>query len=272
MNYSVLMAVWAEDDPEMLKVAIDSCLVAKDDSAEFILVADGPLSPQLDQVVNSYSSIRVIRLADNVGLARALNFGLNFCNSKFIMRADADDISTEDRFVEQLRLLEDGYDIVSSYIYELSERQIINRNLRDKVIKKIPINGNSLFIYSLFRNPINHNSVAYRKEKIIKLGGYPELYLKEDYGLWIKAINNRLNIKNTSEIHVLASAGHQLIKRRRGAKYLGSEIELFLFRIHYEPKILLPITFLALLLRLVIFVSPAFLHSLVVNKFLRSQK
>ena len=52
----------------------------------------------------------------------------------------------------------------------------------------------------LFRNPINHPTVAFLKESIIKLdGGYRNCPLYEDYDLWIRAFNSGLKFKNIAE-------------------------------------------------------------------------
>ena len=39
-------------------------------------------------------------------------------------------------------------------------------------------------------------TVFYKTKIVKKLGGYPNLYLKEDYGLWCKMIGSGAKVKN----------------------------------------------------------------------------
>ena len=54
MEYSVLMSVYAKDQPDFLRTAIDSMLCQTVPPAQFVLVCDGPLTPALDEVIESY--------------------------------------------------------------------------------------------------------------------------------------------------------------------------------------------------------------------------
>ena len=67
-QYSVLMSVYQKEKPEYFKAALDSMIQQTIPPAEVVLVCDGPLTKELDQVITGYEQsqpeFHVIRLAD----------------------------------------------------------------------------------------------------------------------------------------------------------------------------------------------------------------
>ena len=85
MKYSVVMSVYAKDNPEWLKQAIDSLLNQTIQPDEIVIVEDGPLTLQLNVVMSQYKNSRIIsivRLKKNQGLGNALNIGIEY--AKFL--------------------------------------------------------------------------------------------------------------------------------------------------------------------------------------------
>ena len=76
------------------------------------------------------------------------------------------------------------------------------------------------------RNPFNHMSVAFRRNLALKLGGYPKIELREDYGLWASMLASGAKSKNIKDILVHASAGNKMFKRRKGGAIINAEITL----------------------------------------------
>ena len=228
-NFDVLMAVYIGDKIETFQNAVESVLKNTIKPNNFIIVADGPLEPAIDdylQVIEyEYTHVRLYRLQHNVGLAEALNFGLNKCQSELVFRADADDVNLPNRFDLQLReFQEKKCDILGGQILE------IDPLTGDQRLKRVPESVQSIRSYARFRNPVNHMSVLFKKSKIIELGGYPLIPLKEDYALWLKAMSNDLILMNSNQIYVKARAGSSMLKRRRNSKSIYSEFTLFRFR------------------------------------------
>ena len=56
-QYSVLMSVYEKEQPEYLQQSIQSMLVQTVPTDDFIIVCDGPLTPELDHVLHSFSQI-----------------------------------------------------------------------------------------------------------------------------------------------------------------------------------------------------------------------
>lgn len=55
-KYSVLMPLYKNDNPEWLKLAIDSMLNQTIPPSEFVIVVDGPIPDTLKNIVEVYKS------------------------------------------------------------------------------------------------------------------------------------------------------------------------------------------------------------------------
>ena len=94
-------------------------------------------------------------------------------------------------------------------------------------IKKVPLTNEEIYKYTKFRSPINQPTVMFKKNDILKIGGYEELYLMEDYLLWIKAVENKLKLCNVPEILVNMRVNDKFFIRRSGYKYFKSNKNIF---------------------------------------------
>lgn len=222
-NFSVLMSFYLNDKPELLRKALDSIFQNSIVPSEIILIQDGPVGAELTAVISSYSSkdiLKITVLKENVGLARALNIGLGLISNPYTFRADADDYNMPDRFIKQLKFLEDGVALVGSSILE------VDAHGKNIAIRTAP--ANEIEIKKLIgrRNPFNHMSVAFKTDVVIAVGGYPNIYLKEDYALWAKIVARGYKVANLDDILVRATAGRDMYRRRGGILYVQSEIEM----------------------------------------------
>src|SRR5690606_13551936 len=87
-----------------------------------ILVVDGPVSNEINNVISRYKKyygFRPIFLTENVGLAKALNIGIRQTTCDLIARTDSDDFCEPDRFKSQLSLIDEGFDVVGGAIREI---------------------------------------------------------------------------------------------------------------------------------------------------------
>lgn len=266
-DFSVLMAVYAADDAHLLEIAIDSIYANTILPAKTILVVDGPVPALLDfviqQCVKKYS-LEVIRLPENRGLAYALNAGLRFIKTTWVARADPDDFNLPSRFETQMTILGQGYDIVGSQIIE------VDKMGRKIAIRKTPTSYDQIISFMRHRNPFNHMTVVFRRSFVVEVGGYPDVYLKEDYALWATMIAHGARAANSPDVLVKATAGIGMYARRGGVKYIKSEFELQHYLVNMGCKSILS----ALLdggLRSLIFSLPASLRGKFYQFFLRSR-
>lgn len=172
-EYSVLMSVYAKENPEYLRESIESIWNQTVKTNDFWVVCDGPLTKELDAVLEENQKahkevFHLLRLKENVGLGRALNEGLKCCKNEAVARMDSDDIACKDRCEKQLRVLEEGIDIVSGTVVEF-EKDI----LHCKAKRTLPLSKEEILKFAGRRNPFNHPCVMYRKEAVEKCRRIP---------------------------------------------------------------------------------------------------
>ena len=106
-KYSVLMSVYYKENPEWFRSSIASIFAQTVQPAEFILIEDGPLTPELDSVAEQYKSqypdvFKIVALNKNGGLGPALRLGIEQCSNEFIARMDSDDYCEPNRIEKEL--------------------------------------------------------------------------------------------------------------------------------------------------------------------------
>ena len=228
IRYSVLMAVYIKETAEHLELAIKSMLNQTVKTNDFVLVKDGPLIPELDKVINKYSTMypglfNIIELDKNMGLGYALKVGVEHCKNEWIARMDSDDFSIPERCEKQLELIrkKSNLDIVGSSIIEFSG-YIGNV----QAYNHLPETNEEIHEYAKRRCPFSHPSLMIRKSKILEVGNYREYHLCEDYELWTRMLANGAQCYNINEYLVYIRVDENFYKRRGGIKYLKSILSL----------------------------------------------
>lgn len=223
-KFTVLMSVYFKENPEYFDLSLRSNLLDQTLTPdEFVLVCDGELTPELDNVVWKYKNLfpevfKVYR-KENGGLGKALNFGLPKCSNSLIARSDSDDVCDPTRFEKQVSFMSKHSDIgvVGSYIDEfVSDWRMPYRT------KTMPLTHDELFQMAKLRNPLNHMTVMMRKEEIIRIGSYRHVPYAEDYELWVRAIINGIKIANLGEVLVHARTGNGMVQRRGSKETIKS--------------------------------------------------
>lgn len=194
---------------------------------EVILVVDGPVSNEIDNVIKNYQKkyifLRVIRLEENGGLGNALKIATESAKYNLIARMDSDDISLPNRFEEQLKyfMLHPTIDVVGGDIEEFinDESNIVGR-------RRVPQKNDEIREYMKKRCAFNHMSVMYKKTTIQAVGGYQDWFWNEDYFLWIRMWLNNAEFANTGTTLVKVRVGKEMYQRRGGNKYFQSEKKL----------------------------------------------
>lgn len=209
---------------------------------EIVLVKDGPLTPELNEVVlkwqsNLEDSLVIIALEDNVGLGKALNIGLSHCSNEWVFRMDTDDICLPDRFEKQTSFLikNPDIDILSGQVIEFDTTE-------DNITgyKKVPLTHKEIIKFSETRNPFNHMAVAYKKSVVESVGGYQHHAYMEDYNLWLRVLAAGYKSANLNDTLVKVRAGTEMITRRSGKQYIESEWQLFKLKKDLHCQSILP--------------------------------
>ncbi|KHF38712.1 glycosyltransferase [Halalkalibacter okhensis] len=228
MPFSVLMSIYYKDNPTHLEEAINSIIVQTMPPAEIVLVIDGEVPHELENVIASYENnwgklFKIVRLSTNKGLGNALEVGVKASSFDIVARMDSDDVSIESRFEKQVGCLLEhpDIDIVGSYISEFEHD--INNVVSTR---KVPTNDKEIKKFAKSRNPFNHMTVVFRKSSVLKSGNYKEMLWFEDYYLWARMIANGCKMLNIPESLVYARVDNGFILRRGGKRYLLNEIKL----------------------------------------------
>lgn len=225
-EYSVLMSVYARDNPLFFRQSVESIFSQSIKPSEFILVIDGPVDSELSEEIESLKNRFNIKLAPiekNVGLAKALNFGLEFCTNEIVARMDSDDIAFPNRIETQLNLMENsGADIISAPVLEF-DGSIDNITAK----KYLPKTHEEILKYARKRNPFNHPAVMFKKSVILENGGYSDYTYFEDYELFVRCLLNGAKGENSSEPLLYMRAGNGMYKRRGGRAYVGYTLRFY---------------------------------------------
>lgn len=224
MPLSVLMSVYFKEKTEYLEACLQSLDEQTLKADEVVLVQDGPISSDLKAIIERFrESLNIVSvpLDENVGLACALNEGLKFCTHELVGRMDADDIAVPDRFAKQVAFMQANSDIAASsgFIEEFNDAgEVLSQ-------RALPLEHDALVKFAKKRSPLSHPAVIYRKQAVLSMGGYPELY-PEDYLLWVKLIQSGYKIANMPDVLVKMRTGEGFITRR-GWKFLKGELRIY---------------------------------------------
>ena len=269
MNYSVLMPVYYKEKPSFLERSIVSIMEQTIKPDDFVIVCDGPLTPELDEILlkssRKYNCINVVRKEKNEGIGSALRDGLLLTKNEIVMRMDSDDVCLKQRAEIQLPLM-DEYELVGSSIseFENSENNIIGYRVVPKTQKEIEK-------FAKRRNPFNHPSVMFKKSTILKAGNYQTLLYVEDYFLWVRVLLQKSKVANINEPLVNMRSGLSMRSRRSGKVYRQSIKKLRKFML--DNKMISHLRYFGLLIEQTLFLLiPAKIKEHLYGAFLRKKK
>ena len=263
------MSVYEKEKPEHLEAAVQSMLrqtVATDD---FVIVCDGPLTAELDAVLERYeaqnpSVLHLIRLPENIGTGAALNVGIAHCKNELIAKMDSDDISVCNRCERQLREFakNDRLTVVGGFILEFTDdpHKPVSRRL-------VPCDYEAIRRYARRRQPFNNTTVMYRKSAVQHVGGYKAMMRGEDYDLYVRMLHENDFCENIGDDLVFVRIRDKKTDRRTSrATYCGFiKTRWYALRLGFSS----PWDFLvACAAQTIVFLAPPFLQDLIYKKIL----
>lgn len=211
-KYSVLMSLYKKENPEYLRIAIDSMLNQTVAPDEIVLVEDGPLTDELYAVLDEYPMLHRVKNEINLGLGLALNVGLKECRNELVARMDTDDCSKPERCEKQLQIfLEKPYlAIVGSHIDEFVDD--ISNVISQRIV---PITYEEIFKFAKKRSAFNHPAVMYSKTAVLENNGYADLKRNQDVDLFGRMLFNGYKAENIDEALLWFRSSDELAKRRK---------------------------------------------------------
>lgn len=211
-KYSVLMSLYKKENPEYLRIAIDSMLNQTVAPDEIVLVEDGPLTDELYAVLDDYPILHRIKNEKNLGLGLALNVGLKECRNELVARMDTDDCSKPERCEKQLqRFLEKPYlAIVGSHIDEFigDTSNVISQRI-------VPTTSEEIYKFAKKRSAFNHPTVMYSKTAVLENNGYANLKRNQDVDLFGRMQFKGYKAENIDEALLWFRSSDELAKRRK---------------------------------------------------------
>lgn len=237
MEFSVVMAVYRNDKPEIFARALDSVTtLQRRQPDEVVIVVDGPVPAAIDAIIKGAVSrqpslFKVIRFEQNRGHGKARRVGVEQARYPIIACMDADDISLPDRFEKQIGYLEahPECDVVGGQIAEFIENE-------DNVVayRKVPCHHEEIIRHLKARCPFNQMTVCMQRSSVIKSGNYLDWFCNEDYYLWVRMALQGCHFANLPDILVNVRVGAEMYARRGGWKYFRSEERLQRYMLRHD--------------------------------------
>lgn len=224
--FSIITSIYKNDKPEFVRVSLDSMLINQTiKPTEIVLVRDGLVPVTLEAVLIEYETrypdvFNIIRLEQNGGLGNALKLGVETAKYDIVARMDSDDICLPNRFELQLKYMElhPNVDIIGGQMTEFIDTP-------DNIIGKriVPCTNDEIYNFMKNRCALNHVTVMFRKEAVLKAGNYQDWFWNEDYYLWVRMMIAKCKFANVPNVLVNVRSGADQYARRGGRKYYESE-------------------------------------------------
>lgn len=174
-DYSVLMSVYIKERPDFFEESMKSIQRQTIQPKEVILVKDGPISKQLQTIIDDYKKVMNIvelGLLVNKGLGIALKIGTEKVSTDWIFRMDSDDISVPNRAEIQLKevIKTPNIAVIGGQLSEFTGdcNNIIGHRI-------VPLKKDDIIKFIKFRSPFNHPTVMINKKILDSVGGMRSL-------------------------------------------------------------------------------------------------
>lgn len=177
------------------------------DPCEIVIVDDGSEQEDLQEELTDLGvetprgiAVRVIHLPKNLGVAGALNAGLQECQNPLVARFDSDDIMLSGRLGAQYAVMSRDHEVscLSTGLNYLREAPGSEQGwVRDPNVVAHPERITREIAKSSFWF-MNHPTVMMRKEHVLRAGGYDSSLrgYSEDYELWIRMLLKGMALRN----------------------------------------------------------------------------
>ncbi len=272
-KYSVLMSIYHKEKTEFFITSIESMLEQTVKPDEIVIVKDGPLTQELDQVIDKYKNqepemFTIVVLEKNLGLGLALNEGLKRCRNELVARMDTDDISVKNRCELQIEEFNKNPKLCivgawTNEFYDEPENIVTSRIVPEK--------HKDIMKFSKRRSPFNHPTVMYKKSAVLACGGYHDVLRKEDIDLFVRMLHNDCLSMNIPSPLLLFRSNGDNFKRRKAWVNCKSYISVIytFWRAGYSNVFDMLYVIVS---QILMFISPIWLLKIISNRFLRKKQ
>jgi len=268
---TVLLNVWGGDALRSIRRSTASILAQTLQPTELIIVADGPLDGEVDEFLKSLNGetsvpIRILQVDQPTGLWNARNVGLRESNTELVALQDADDVMHPQRLeiqVTEMNLCQ--IDVLGSDAFEFDDRSGVITGCRQS-----PHNQDQLIRKLLINNPFNHSTVMLRRSSVLECGGYRNVYLAEDYDLWLRMASTGSKFRIGENVVECLAVNSKFLDRRGGWKFMRSELLLNkVIKQEFSPRLVFRLARLSV--RILYRLGPKYLRSKVNSRVLSNR-
>ncbi len=168
---------------ETIRSAAGSTLRALPRDAELLVVDDGSTDDSTEVLAGlGDRRIRVVSSPRSLGVAGAINLGLESVDSELLGRMDADDVCLPWRFARQLQRV--GKHCDASFGQVLTFRRTPPRL---GMFTPVPISAEAMPFHLVIFNPVAHPTMLATTQAIRDVGGWHTVPA-EDYDLWMRLV------------------------------------------------------------------------------------
>lgn len=170
---------------DRLQSAIASCLAQTFQDFELVFVANGPRHASVGDQVRSWfgHDPRLVVLSTEMRhLTFSLDLGLHHARAPLVARLDGDDVARPGRLAAQVAFMNEHPEVVvlgSAYEIVSPEGHVLQR-------VEPPLADAAIRAAMLWRNPLCHPAVMFRRAEVLAVGGYLGGIHAQDYDLWLR--------------------------------------------------------------------------------------
>lgn len=175
---------------ESLKAAIASVTSQSYQNIEIIVVDDNACpewNQKVEAVIKEFENIIYIQNSENQGSANTRNIGISASKGEYITFLDDDDLYLPEKIYHQLKYMIDetaDFSITDLFLYNKNNK-IVDKRIRNYIKDNSP---DSLLKYHLVYHLTGTDTMMFRRDYLIKIGGFPPIDIGDEFYLMKEAI------------------------------------------------------------------------------------
>lgn len=190
------------EEPHIVRASFES--ISSQTFADFeCIVIDESTNPELAEACRTFCAADprfiYIHPMERLGLPKSLNMAISMARGQLIARFDSDDVCMPDRLALQVAFM-----LAHPEIWVVGGAlEIINNEGEIVAHRCYPQTSSAITKGMQLTTTIAHPTVMYRKEAILRHGGYnPNFRFAEDLDLWLRWMNEGLLFGNIPKVLV----------------------------------------------------------------------
>ena len=188
MKVSVIVATYRRE--ERLRQALASLMQQSHDDVEIVVVddnADAEWNQTVQAIVADFPQVVYVQNAENKGSAVSRNIGIDTATGEYVTFLDDDDLYLPQKIERQVKAMAESgadYGLTDLYLYWENGKPA-DRRVRRYIKKTDPA---SLMEYHLLYHMTGTDSLMFRRDYLLQIGGFDAIDEGDEYYLMHKAI------------------------------------------------------------------------------------